>query len=165
MENADGVLVGVNKVLSTQYVTFMVGGDLPRNTWLSRGWDSPIFWNAGDGVLRRHPPHSKKRVFLLNLQITSDWSSSFLSDNIPPPSSAAAAKIVEEFVQTLQFNKEQISALSQQANENLNIFEDFYSEAEKIQKVMDEGPSYSPPNCTVKLNHQAIDQVKADTAY
>eukprot|EP00956_Cyclotella_meneghiniana_P029771 scaffold73193_cov45-Cyclotella_meneghiniana.AAC.3 len=30
---------------------------------------------------------------------------------------------------------------------------------------MDEGPSYSPPNCTVKLNHQAIDQVKADTAY
>ena len=37
--------------------------------------------------------------------------------------------------------------------------------AKKIQKVMDEGPSYSPLNCTVKLNHQAIDQVKADTAY
>ena len=70
--------------------------------------------------------------------------------------SAAAAEVVEEFVQTLQF-KEQISALSQQADEYMNIFENFYSEAKKIQKALDAGPSYSPPDCTVKLNHEAIE--------
>ena len=78
--------------------------------------------------------------------------------------SAAAAEVVEEFVQTLQF-KEQISALSQQADEYMNIFENFYSEAKKIQKALDAGSSYSPPNCTVKLNHQPIDRVKTATAY
>ena len=52
-----------------------------------------------------------------------------------------------------------------QADEYMKIFKDFYCESKKIKKAMDKGPSYSPPNCTVKLNHQPIDRVKADLAY
>lgn len=76
----------------------------------------------------------------------------------------AAAEVVDEFVQTLQF-KDQINALTKKVEEYINVFQGFYSESKKIAKAKDAGSSYSSPNCTVKLNHQAIDRVKAGTAY
>eukprot|EP00956_Cyclotella_meneghiniana_P009510 scaffold13165_cov55-Cyclotella_meneghiniana.AAC.1 len=77
---------------------------------------------------------------------------------------AAAAEVVNEFVQTLQF-KDQLSALKKKVEEYMNEFQDLYSESKKLAKASGEGPSYLSPNCTVKLNHQPMERVKASTAY
>ena len=71
---------------------------------------------------------------------------------------AAAAEVVNEFVQTLQF-KDQINALKKKVEEYMNEFQHFYSESKKLAKASGEGPSYLSPNCTVKLNHQPIERV------
>eukprot|EP00956_Cyclotella_meneghiniana_P021309 scaffold38675_cov33-Cyclotella_meneghiniana.AAC.2 len=47
----------------------------------------------------------------------------------------------------------------------MDIFEGYYSESKNIEKASTEGSSYTPKHCSVKLNHQPIDRVKAGAAY
>jgi len=47
----------------------------------------------------------------------------------------------------------------------MNVFQHLYSESKKLAKAAGEGPSYLSPNCTVKLNDQPIERVKASAAY
>eukprot|EP00956_Cyclotella_meneghiniana_P018710 scaffold31391_cov75-Cyclotella_meneghiniana.AAC.5 len=54
MENADGVPVGVNKLIVAY--CFGILGQVEAGTF--------PFLDCRDGALRRHPPHSKKRVFI-----------------------------------------------------------------------------------------------------
>ena len=75
----------------------------------------------------------------------------------------AAAEIWAEFLQTLRYS-DQSNALKKQADEFINVFNGYYSESKKIEKALMEASSYSPKNCSVKLNHQPIDPVVTGAA-